>query len=81
MRHDKWDRGELARELRRGMTVPEIKLWGWLRGRRVRGAKFRRQHPIGPFIADFYCAEVGLVVELDGGMHDDRTDLLQWGRG
>jgi very-short-patch-repair endonuclease len=63
-----------ARALRREMSVPEIKLWQRLRGGRVHGAKFRRQHPIGPFTADFYCAEVGLVVELDGGMHDREHD-------
>jgi len=47
----------------------ERKLWSRLRDRRLCGARFRRQHPIGPFIADFCCTETKLVVELDGGQH------------
>jgi type I restriction enzyme M protein len=42
---------------------------GWLRSRHFLGLKFRRQHPVGPYIVDFYCAERGLAVELDGGQH------------
>jgi very-short-patch-repair endonuclease len=44
-------------------------LWGSLRNRRLGGWKWRRQVPIGPFIADFHCVEAALVVELDGGQH------------
>ena len=44
-------------------------MWELLRGRRLSGAKFRRQHPIGPFVADFFCAEARLVVEADGAPH------------
>ena len=44
-------------------------LWSKLRGRLVRDLKFRRQHPIGPYFADFACLEIGLVIELDGGQH------------
>ena len=44
-------------------------LWSKLRGRQVRDLKFRRQHPIGPYFADFACLEIGLVIELDGGQH------------
>jgi len=44
-------------------------LWSRLRDRRLVGARFRRQHPIGPFIADFCCTEAKLVIELDGGQH------------
>ena len=58
-----------ARRLRREVTDAEKKLWVLLRGRHLCGAKFRRQHPIGPYIADFCCVERGLVVELDGGEH------------
>ena len=61
---------ERARVLRRMMTPPEARLWSRLRGKRLRGLKFRRQHPIGPFILDFYCAEVRLAVEVDGQGHD-----------
>ena len=62
-----------ARALRREATFPERLLWGRLRGGRLNGWKFRRQHPVGPYIVDFYCHEVGLVVELDGRSHDGRV--------
>lgn len=61
-----------ARELRQRMTPAERALWERLRGRQVGGFKFRRQHPLGPYIADFYCAEAKLVIELDGGIHRDQ---------
>jgi very-short-patch-repair endonuclease len=51
----------------------EQKLWYFLRNRRLNGYKFRRQEAIAPFIADFYCAEVGIVVELDGDTHADKA--------
>ena len=59
---------DYARELRRGQTDAERKLWARLRDRQM-GVKFRRQHPIGPYIVDFCCPERRLVVELDGGHH------------
>jgi adenine-specific DNA-methyltransferase len=58
-----------ARRLRRDQTDAERKLWSRLRDRRLFGARFRRQHPIGPFIADFCCTEAKLAIELDGGQH------------
>lgn len=73
----------LARTLRRNETDAERKLWKALRGRQFEGLKFRRQQPIGPYIADFCCLAIGLVVELDGGQHAEhvgedqtRTDFL-----
>lgn len=60
---------EFARRLRRNQTDAERVLWRRLRDRQVQDMKFRRQHPIGPYIVDFCCAERGLVVELDGGQH------------
>ena len=60
-----------ARELRRQMTYPEDLLWGQLRNRGLDGLKFRRQAPVGPYIADFLCDEHRLVVELDGESHDN----------
>ena len=51
------------------MTAPEITLWNLLR-QRPDGFKFRRQHPLGPYILDFYCASAGLAVEVDGIAHD-----------
>ncbi len=58
-----------ARSLRGEETDAERKLWSRLRARQVGGIKFRRQHPIGKYIADFCCPERKLVVELDGGQH------------
>jgi very-short-patch-repair endonuclease len=58
-----------SREPRRGQTNAEQRLWWLLRARQVAGAKFRRQHPFGPYVLDFLCAERGLVVELDGDQH------------
>jgi very-short-patch-repair endonuclease len=59
-----------AKELRQRQTSAEEKLWALLRNKQLGGYKFRRQHPIGPFIVDFYCDEVSLVIELDGGIHE-----------
>jgi very-short-patch-repair endonuclease len=61
---------ERARALRRRLSPPEARLWVRLRRRQLRGLKFRRQHPIGPYIVDFYCAEARLAVEVDGQCHD-----------
>jgi very-short-patch-repair endonuclease len=60
--------------LRRHSTIPERILWGMIRGGRLGGLKFRRQHPIGPFFADYYCHEAKLIVELDGMSHDSRGE-------
>ena len=60
-----------ARNLRSKQTDAEQLLWGLVRDRRFAGKKFRRQHPIGRYILDFYCHECRLVVELDGGQHND----------
>jgi very-short-patch-repair endonuclease len=59
-----------ARRLRRPLTDTEALLWEQLRGRRFDGLKFRRQHPLGPFVLDFYCDELHLAIEVDGGVHD-----------
>lgn len=58
-----------ARALRVKQTRVEARLWAALRDRRLGGWKWRRQVPLGPFIADFVCAELMLIVELDGGQH------------
>ena len=62
---------ERARELRRHPTSAERSAWELLRDRRILDLKFRRQHAIGRFIVDFYCADLRLVLELDGGIHRD----------
>jgi very-short-patch-repair endonuclease len=58
-----------AQRLRRELTDAERKLWSILRNRQLYSAKFRRQQPIGPFIADFACQESRLIIEADGGQH------------
>ena len=58
-----------ARDLRKQSTDAEARLWRELRGRRFSGFKFRRQQPLGDFIADFCCLERKLTIELDGGQH------------
>jgi very-short-patch-repair endonuclease len=63
-----------ARVLRKNQTDAESLLWHHLRDRRLAGHKFRRQHPIGAFIADFVCVEHRIVVELDGGQHSLRVE-------
>jgi very-short-patch-repair endonuclease len=63
-----------AIELRLEQTPAEKKLWCILHDRRLGEYKFRRQHPIGTFIIDFYCAEARLVIEIDGDSHADQVD-------
>ena len=60
-----------ARQLRRNATDAERILWSRIRDRQLDGRKFRRQYPIGPYIADFVCPQERLIVELDGGAHAD----------
>jgi very-short-patch-repair endonuclease len=62
---------DTARRLRREMSLPEVLVWQRLKGSKA-GARFRRQHPIGAYIVDFYCAEARLVVEIDGEVHTAR---------
>jgi very-short-patch-repair endonuclease len=59
-----------ARELRRTLSVPEVRLWNRLRARGPGKPVFRRQHPIGPYVLDFYCAKARLAIEIDGASHD-----------
>ena len=58
-----------ARKLRRSMTLPESVLWQQLRGKKL-GFKVRRQHPIGPYVVDFFAGESRLVIEVDGEAHN-----------
>jgi very-short-patch-repair endonuclease len=64
---------EFARVLRRTQTDVERKLWGQLRGRSLAGTKFRRQVPIGRYVADFCSIGDKLIIELDGSQHADST--------
>jgi very-short-patch-repair endonuclease len=69
----------LARQLRRTPTDAEIRLWSRLRRQQLEGFRFRRQHPIGPYVVDFFCAEAKLIVEVDGGQHaDDSATRTRW---
>ena len=61
---------DFARTLRRRLSLPEGLLWRALKGRKADGLHFRRQHPIGPYVLDFYCAAAELAVEVDGRSHD-----------
>ena len=60
-----------ARQLRSKQTNAETLLWHKLRARRLAGYRFRRQHPIGPYVVDFVCLDASLVVEVDGATHED----------
>jgi len=75
---------EFARSLRKKQTDAETRLWHLLQDRRLAGKKFRRQHPIPPYVVDFYCHEKKLVIEVDGGQHAEdrrrdqkRTEFLE----
>jgi phosphoribosylformylglycinamidine synthase len=84
MRYPNEETKEKVRVLRKNPTPAESALWGALRGQKLDGLKFRRQHPIGAFVVDFCCTSHQLIVELDGGIHDEqieydleRTNLIQ----
>jgi very-short-patch-repair endonuclease len=65
---------ERARDLRQSETTPEELLWLALRNGQVGGLKFRRQHPIGPYVVDFFCHSSRLVVEIDGMSHAEKAE-------
>jgi very-short-patch-repair endonuclease len=73
-----------AGELRRELTPAEQKLWAYLRGNKLNGVSFRRQHALGPYIVDFCAIKAKLIIELDGSQHleqeecdRERTDYLE----
>ncbi len=65
----------IAANLRKNMTPAEKALWEQLRNRQLMGYRFRRQHPIFEFVVDFFCYEAMLVIEVDGGVHEDCCQL------
>ena len=79
---------ELAKDLRRNMTDAEMILWRYLKAG-IKGYKFRRQHPIGIYIADFYCHKLKVILEVDGSIHNNpdiivydqqrEKNLIEWG--
>lgn len=68
--HNKKSLKLIRRELRQSSTFAESVLWERLRGRKLDGLKFNRQHSIGNYIVDFYCASKKLIIELDGAVHE-----------
>ena len=66
-----------ARELRREMTPAERKLWQRIRNGQLDGAHIRKQHAVGPFIVDFFCAKSKLVIEVDGDTHAEQVEYDQ----
>ncbi len=66
-----------ARRLRRELSPPEARLWTELRGRKLADLRFRRQHPVGPYVLDFYCVSARLAVEVDGRAHDEPDRIRQ----
>jgi very-short-patch-repair endonuclease len=62
---------QFARTLRRDLSLPEAMLWRRIRGRQLDGLYFRRQHPLGRYVLDFYCNAARLAVEIDGAYHAD----------
>jgi len=71
------DRSQRARTLRGDMTDAEKTLWRHLRSRQVVGARFRRQHPIGPYVVDFCAPTLRLIIELDGGQHAEQERVAK----
>ncbi len=68
-----------ASRLRRDMTDVERAVWRALRNRQLEGFKFRRQATVGPFVVDFLCVEVAMVIEIDGGQHSGEADRARTG--
>lgn len=66
---------EQRRDLRKAQTKEELTFWSHVKSRRFHGYKFRRQYSIGNYIADFYCSELKLVIEIDGGQHHEEKNI------
>lgn len=77
MHHQRPETRQYARTLRQSQTPAERSLWACLRNAQLEGFKFRRQHPIGCFIVDFYCAQTKLVIEVDGDSHAGQVEYDQ----
>ena len=80
MRDDEDKSRPLARKLRASMTSAEVILWKRLREANRHGYHFRRQHPVGPFVADFAHIKGNLIVEVDGATHGDADEIARDGR-
>jgi very-short-patch-repair endonuclease len=71
---------KFAKRLRKSLTDAETIMWSYLRRDRIEGMRFRKQHPIGPFVADFACVKAMLIVEIDGATHGSDEELAYDGR-
>lgn len=71
---------EFSRILGKEQTLAEEAIWSQLRNRKILGQKFRRQHPIDKYIADFYCYDAKLIIEIDGGIHN-QLDNIEYDKG
>jgi very-short-patch-repair endonuclease len=60
---------DFAKKLRRRLSLPEVILWNPIKARKLDGLHFRKQHPVGPYVLDFYCHDLKLAVEVDGEGH------------
>jgi len=70
-------KNHIARVLRKNQTPQEIKLWSLLKNKKLAGLKFRRQHKIDKYIVDFCCLEKKLIIELDGGQHNEEKNIIK----
>lgn len=68
-------RNILARVLRKDSTIQERRLWNLLKNHQFYGLKFKRQHPIGEYIVDFICKEAKIIIEVDGGQHNENENI------
>lgn len=73
--YNKKENKYLRRDLRKSQTKEELIFWAHVKDRRFHGLKFRRQYSIGNYVADFYCPELKLVVEIDGGQHYEEENI------
>jgi len=73
--YNKKENKEQRRELRKTQTPEELIFWAHVKNRKFHGYKFRRQYSIGNYVADFYCPELKLVVEIDGGQHYEKENI------
>ncbi len=69
------ERNILARELRKNSTIQERRLWNLLKNRQFHNLKFKRQQPMGSYIVDFICKEAKIIVEIDGGQHNELDNI------
>jgi very-short-patch-repair endonuclease len=73
--YNKTKNKEKRRDLRKAQTKEELIFWAHVKDRRFHGYKFRRQYSIGNYVADFYCPELKLVIEIDGGQHYEKEAI------